>query len=721
MKRIARAASIAALLGLVIPLPATAYVGPGAGFAFAGSLFFFLGAVLLALATILFFPIRMAWVALKRRRKGTGAAMVRRVIVMGFDGLDPDLVRKYVAEGRMSNFKRLGEQGFSSKLSTTFPSISPVAWSSFITGCSPAKHNIFDFLARDRRTYLPDLSSAQITSPKKVLKLGKYRFPLEKPGIKLLRKGKSFWKQLGEHGVFSAILRVPITFPAEEFDGVQLAAMCAPDLKGTQGSFTSFSTNPEDSATTGGERIKITREGDVIKGAIPGPANSLVEGSPQLEIPFTIKVDSARQSAVVELGTGDTIHLERGKYSDWVRLSYSAGLGQKVHGIARLLITSIEPTFNLYMTPINIDPENPALPISHPLVYSIYLSKALGSFATLGLAEDTWALNERVINEDQFLEQTYLIHEEREKMFWSELDKVRKGLVVCVFDATDRIQHMFYRFIQDGHPAARGFDVEKYQHAIRDIYERADKLVGEVLDRRKEDEELFVLSDHGFKSFHRGLNVNSWLRDQGYLVLREGKTEGRDWFVDVDWEKTRAFGLGLAGLFLNIKGRESKGIVEPGEEAKALKAEIIEKLRELRDPEYDNEQVVVDAWDRDDCYGPGPFVENAPDVLIGYNKGYRVSWESVTGKILEEALVDNTKAWSGDHCIDPRLVPGVLYSTRKLDCENPRIIDLAPTVLELFGVAKTPQMEGLSLLGPTRIDPTLLPSGKPIDSRTANV
>ena len=706
--------------GLLLPSTAFGYVGPGAGFAFAGSLFFFLGAVLLALATILFFPIRMAWIAIKRKRKGTGKALVRRVVVVGFDGLDPGLVEKFMADGDMPNFERLGRQGYSSKLATTFPSISPVAWSSFITGCSPGKHNIFDFLARDRRTYLPDLSSAQISAPRKVLKLGRYRIPLEQPGIRLLRRGKSFWKQLGEGGVFSAILRVPITFPAEEFDGVQLAAMCTPDLKGTQGSFTSFSTNPEDATTTGGERIKISRQGNVVSGKIPGPANSMVEGNPQLEIGFTITLDADEKHALMELDNGDSVQLEVGKYTDWVPLVYSVGLGQKVHGIARFLITAVSPTFNLYMTPINIDPENPALPISHPAVYSIYLAKSLGPFATLGLAEDTWALNERVINEDQFLEQAYKIQDERERMLWSELEKVRRGLVVCVFDGTDRIQHMFYRFIQEGHPAARGFDVDKYKNAIRDIYKRADQVVGKVLDKLGDDEELFVVSDHGFKSFHRGLNVNSWLRDQGYLVLRDGRTEGRDWYVDVDWDKTRAFGLGLSGLFINIKGRESKGIVERSE-AKALKAEIIEKLRELRDPENGDAVVVNDAWDAEECYGDAPFVDNAPDVLIGYNTGYRVSWESVTGKITKDVLLDNVKAWSGDHCMDPRLVPGVIFTTRKLQCENPRIMDLGPTILELFGVARTPQMDGVSLLGPTRIDPTLLPSGKPIDSRAAKV
>lgn len=710
MKQNSNPKLLALSLGLFLPAPVLAYVGPGAGFAFAGSFVFFLGAILIALATILAFPLRLAWVAIKKRRLGAGKAQVDRVVVVGFDGLDPDRVEEMMNAGEMPNMAKLREQGHFSRLATTFPAISPVAWSSFITGCSPARHNIFDFLARDRRTYMPDLSSAQITAPKRVLKLGKFRIPLEKPGIKLLRKGKSFWKHLGEHGIFSAILRVPITFPAEEFAGVQLAAMCAPDLKGTQGTFTSFSTNPEEARTTGGTRLKIERKGNVVTGYIPGPENSMVEGGGELKIHFTITVDDARGTGHMDFDNGEKVFLEKGKYSEWVRLSYNAGMGQKVHGIARLLITSMKPTFSFYMTPINIDPENPALPISHPLVYSMYLSKTLGSFATLGLAEDTWALNERVIDEDQFLEQVYLIHDERERMFWSEFEKIKKGLMVCVFDSTDRIQHMFYRFHQEGHPAAKGFDVEKYKHVIPDIYRRADKHVGKVLEKMGEKDVLFVISDHGMRSFHRGLNVNTWLMENGYLVLKDGKTEGRDWFVDVDWEKTRAFGLGLAGLYVNQKGREAKGIVEAGEEARALKTEIIEKLRQLTDPEWDNARVVLDGWDAEDIYSNGPYTDNAPDIIIGYNDGYRVSWESVTGMITPDALVDNVKAWSGDHCIDPRLVPGSIFCTRKLENQKPRIIDVGPTILEFFGVKAPPQMEGVSLLAPARVDPTALPS-----------
>lgn len=703
-------------INLLLPAMVLAYVGPGAGFAFAGTLVFFLGAVFLAVATILFFPIRMAWIAIKRWRRGTGEARVRRVVVMGLDGLDPNLVQQYIDEGHMPNFARLAKEGYAGPLATTFPSISPVAWSSFTTGCNPGKHNIFDFLTADRRTYLPTLSSSDISAPLKTLKIGKYRFPLDKPHIQLFRRGKTFWKQLGENGVFSAILRVPISFPPEEFDGVQLSAMCAPDLKGTQGSFTAFSTKPEEAATTGGERIKVKREGKVISGEIPGPPNSMLEDCPQLTIGFTITVDDGERSGLLVLETGEEHTLKLGEYTPWVSLAYKAGLGQKVYGIARLLVTSFSPTFNLYMTPINIDPENPALQISHPMVYSMYLAKSLGPFATLGLAEDTWALNERVIDEDQFLEQTHAIHDERERMFWSELEKIRRGLVVCVFDGTDRIQHMFYRFLDKDHPAARGFDVDKYKNAIRDIYVRCDHMLGKYLDQKKDDEEIFVVSDHGFCSFRRCMNVNSWLRDEGYLVMKEGKQTSGDFFVDVDWEKSRAYGLGLTGLFVNIKGREAKGIVERSDAA-ALKAEIVKKLLALRDPAENDAVVVTGAWDAQNVFGVAPFVDNCPDVLIGFNKGYRVSWETVTGTATEEVFSDNIKAWAGDHCVDPRHVPGAIYTSMQLTCENPRLMDIGPTILELFGVARTPQMDGISLLDPERrIDPTLLPSGMPIDN-----
>ncbi|PYQ12900.1 MAG: nucleotide pyrophosphatase, partial [Acidobacteria bacterium] len=178
--------------------------------------------------------------------------------------------------------------------------------------------------------------------------------------------------------------------------------------------------------------------------------------------------------------------------------------------------------FSLYLTPLNIDPENPAMPISHPSYYATYLAKRIGPYCTLGLAEDTWALNEGVIDDGAFLQQAYDIDRERERMLFVALDRLRKGTLTCVFDGVDRIQHMFWRYFEKGHPAARGTDGGAHADAIEQIYRRSDELVGKVIARLRKDDLLMVVSDHGFASFRRGVNLNAWLLARGWLKLKEG-------------------------------------------------------------------------------------------------------------------------------------------------------------------------------------------------------
>jgi len=346
--------------------------------------------------------------------------------------------------------------------------------------------------------------------------------------------------------------------------------------------------------------------------------------------------------------------------------------------------------------PINIDPSKPALPISHPVIYSTYLSKLLGQYATLGLAEDTWAINERIIEEEAFEKQCYLIHEEREKMFFNALDKTRRGLCVCVFDITDRIQHLFWRYLDHKHPANSDKDTEKFKDTIERLYINMDGLVGRVLDEINEEDVLVILSDHGFSSFRRGVNLNSWLYLNGYLHLKDGEKVGLEWFQGVDWSKTRAFALGLGGVYLNIQGREAQGIVERGEESEKLKKELAERLTGLKD-EQAGEVGVNEVYDAAQIY-IGPYSGEAPDLFIGYNAGYRAAWDSVTGRVTETVFEDNTKSWSGDHCVDPSLVPGVLFSNLRLDAGDAHIMDIAPTALDIFGISAPAYMDGKTLL-----------------------
>ncbi|MBW8035373.1 MAG: nucleotide pyrophosphatase [Planctomycetes bacterium] len=689
-----------ALAALVVmlstPDTAHAYIGPGAGFALVGSMFVMFTALITALLAILFWPVRYT-IRTIRGRHAFAKSRIKRCIVLGFDGVDPKLAAKYMEEGKLPNLSKLKSSGTFKQLATTTPSISPVAWSSFQTGANPGKHNIFDFLTRDKNSYMPKLSSVDIRGASKVLRLGKYNIPLGKSDIRLLRKGKPFWKTLGEHGVFSSILRVPITFPAEKFNGVQLSAMCVPDLKGTQGTFSYYTTvSQEDSEHTGGEQFTVVNNSGIINAKLTGPANSLVDNSSVMECPFTVKI-TGKDKAILKLN-GISYDLVIGSYTDWVQVKFKAGAGIKVKGICKFLLINTEPEFELYVTPVNIDPSSPAMPISHPPVYSCYLSKMQGAFATLGLAEDSWALNEQVIDDNGFLQQSIEIDAERENMFFDSLEKVPRGLTVCVFDGTDRIQHSFWRYIDDEHPAnnaGRKVD-DNCRNAIEEVYKRMDNIVGKTLKKLNGDDKtlLMVISDHGFTTFRYGVDLNRWLEDNGYLVMLDGKRNGK-YLAGVDWSKTKAYAIGLTGLFLNIKGRESQGIVDKGDQATQLRDEIAAKLEALTDEDRST-PAIKQVYNSLKLY-QGPYKSEAPDLMIGYHRGYRASWATAIGEVTEKVFHPNTKAWSGDHCIDPSLVPGVLFSNMNITDKTPRLMDIGPTVLNMFGVDTPAYMDGKSL------------------------
>ncbi len=658
-----------------------AYIGPGAGFAFLGSFLTLITSLVLSVVSLLAWPFRMAWL-LVSRRQGFRKARIKKLIFLGLDGFDPGLAERYMSEGKLPNLSRLKEQGSYSKLRTTFPALSPVAWSTFATGVNPAKHNIFDFLNRDLKTYVPELSSSKVRPPQRIMKVGKLRIPLSRPSVEMRRKSEPFWKILGRHAIGCTILRVPISFPPDDFNGRMLSAMCTPDLRGTQGSFSHFSTHVETGRVVGGSRYPLRAVDGALEGELEGPENTFVEGRSSMRISFRIAHAGDPERTTLEV-QGESYALRKGEYTPWIRLRFHGGIGISVHGIARFLLTQSSPECSLYVTPIQIDPESPALPISQPAYYAIYLSKLLGSFATLGMAEDTWALNEGAIDDDAFLAQADMIKREREAMFFSALNRTRRGVVACVFDTTDRVQHMFYRHLDAGDG-----------RVIEALYRDMDRLVGETWKHVDNDTALFVLSDHGFCSFRRGVNLNAWLHQNGYLDLLDGAAESGDYFEGVDWSRTRAYTFGLGGLYLNLKGREAGGIVNPSE-AGALRKELIKKLSDLRDEEKG--QIGIRNVYAAGALYKGPYLDAAPDLIVGYAAGYRTSWEAAVGKVSARVFEDNTKAWSGDHCVDPLLVPGVLFSNRKVDAQDPGIEDMAPTALELFGVQPPAWMEGKSV------------------------
>jgi predicted AlkP superfamily phosphohydrolase/phosphomutase len=688
--------AVAVAFFLFDPPAAEAYIGPGAGFAFVSSFFVIIATFFLAFLKLITTPFRVT-VRWLKMRKALAKSRVKRVVIVGLDGQDPKLTDGFMREGLLPNFKKLQDQGCYVRLETSYPAESPVAWSSFQTGCNPGRHRVFDFLVPNRKSHLPELCSAKVTETNRTLKLGKYRIPIGKPFIDLGRKSQSFWKILGDHGIFSSVIRVPITFPAERFHGVLLSAMCVPDLKGSQGTFSYYSTDDADgSEFTGGMRVPVTRNNGSYHSYLSGPENTMVRDGGEMQVPFEVRNGKNGSDADLILD-GKTWPLKLKEFSPWIDVNFKAAPGIGVRGIVRFYLKEMSPHFKLYMSPINIVPDKPALPISHPFTYAVYLSKTQGRYCTLGLAEDTWALNERVLDEEAFLKMTYLIHDERERQFFDALEKTKRGTVVCVFDITDRLQHMFFRYLENDHPANDDKDVEVHKGAIRDLYKNMDDLVGRVMDALDDDTMLIVMSDHGFKSFRRGVNLNSWLYENGYLAVKGAGPSGEGWYQDVDWSKTRAYAVGLGGIYFNVAGREAKGILDPGE-IPALKKEIQEKLAVLKDDDaHGGAAAVAQVYDTADIY-KGPYVREAPELFVGFNIGYRASWNNATGVINPEIFEDNTKSWSGDHCMNPPDVPGIFFSNRKIDADKVNIMDIGPTVLDLFGVRVPAYCDGKALM-----------------------
>jgi len=684
---------LVAIALLLIPSSALAYIGPGAGFALAGSFFAVFAALFSAVILVFTWPIRLIW-CLLFGRKTPAKSRVKRVVVLGLDGLDHGLTQKLLAEGKLPHLAALRDQGCFKSLGSTLPPISPVAWSSFQTGVNPGKHNIFDFLMPDLRTYQPKLSSVEIRPSRRMLRLGKYRIPLGKADVRMLRKSQPFWNILGKYGIFNCIIRVPITFPPEKLRGVQLSAMCVPDLRGTQGMFSHYTTKTQrEGEKTGGEVHIVVKQGNKIKADLIGPTHPFCSELGPLKIPFEVTIkDNGR--ALLKIN-GAKHDLRKDQYTDWIQVSFSVMPGMSVNGMCKFLLLNTEGDFELYATPVNIDPEKPAMPVGYPAVYSVYLAKKQGVYATLGLAEDTWGLSEHVLGDDHFLQQCLDTDREREAMFFDGLDKVQKGLCVCVFDGTDRMQHMFWRYLDEKHPARPKEVPIAHCHAIEDLYQRMDDLVGRTMAKcRDKGTMLMVISDHGFNTFRRGIDLNRWLEEKGYLIVDDSRRDVEH-LGGVDWSRTQAFAIGLTGIFLNIKDKFAQGIVEPGK-ADALREEIAQRLATVVDPETGGKGIKR-VYQAPKVYR-GPYKDQAPDLIVGYERGYRVSWEAAIGKTSKEIFHSNRKAWSGDHCVDPSVVPGVLFCNRAIETENPRLLDIGPTVLNMFGVPVPEYMDGKTLV-----------------------
>ena len=505
-----------------------------------------------------------------------GRDKYRKVIVIGVDGMDPGFVERHWAD--LPNLARLRGRGSYSHLETTNPPQSPVAWSTFITGLDPGEHGIFDFVHRDPVTLAPYLSTDKTLEPRFTLRLGPYVLPLSRSRVVSLRKGRAFWEYLSDRGVPVTIVRIPANYPPSSA-GHEIAGMGTPDLHGTQGTFTYYTDEPAETSheVSGGLIRKVTINYSHVELSVEGPPDTLRRDHAYSTVQLIADVDPDRPYARLQVGSRMSI-LREGEWSEWLTADFPLlPHVVSVKGMFRVFAKQLHPRLELYVSPVNVDPDHPALPISTPASYSRKVEESVGKWSTLGIPEDTSALRQAVFDLPEFLAQSRLVLNDERRLLDDSLRRFTGGLLFFYFSAVDQNSHILWG---------------KHEPALLSVYRAIDNSIGEVM-RREPDAELMVMSDHGFAAFDRAVNLNTWLASRGF--------------------RTQAYGLGLNGLYLRDK---------------KAGGEIKRELLDFRDP-TNGRQVVESLADSN------PSAENrpvAPDLIVGYAAGYRASWETALGE-----------------------------------------------------------------------------------------
>jgi predicted AlkP superfamily phosphohydrolase/phosphomutase len=633
----------------------------------------------------------------------------KKVIIIGIDGMDPRLSQAMMDAGQLPNLSRLRAAGGFSPLGTSIPPQSPVAWANFINGAGPGSHGIFDFIHRHpEQQCAPFFSAAETIPGQGGWEIGEYRIPLDfwpfqhkPPATVLRRQGIPFWDYLDEAGVPSTFYDLPSNYPPSPSKCGHHRCICGmgtPDVLGSYGTYQYFAENgPAEPLTEGGgKRFKLTFENETAHARLVGPENSLLKTPEPVHLDFRVHRDRAANAAVIEF-PGKRVVLKPGQWSRWVRLNFELSTPtflppKTVTGICRLYLQEVAPNFRLYVSPINIDPAAPAVQISEPPGFITDVAKQLGPFYTAGFQEDHKARTNGIFDDEEYLKQATLVLDERFALLEYAIQNYDDGLLFFYFSSSDLQSHMFWWNGDEPHPNRTPEEAQKWFAHIKRLYQRLDSVIGDLYDRYGSVATLIVMSDHGFANFGWQFNLNSWLRDWGYLQPAECTSIMRD----VDWSRTRAYGLGINGLYLNLKGRERDGIVEPGEEAEELMTEITNRLVEAT--RFQDRPVIRNVYRANQVYA-GDAMALAPDLLIGYHRGFRASWATCLGDLEEDTISKNTAAWSADHCADALEVPGVLWCNQPIRGPNPALVDLAPSILALYGLPTPPTMTGRNVLG----------------------
>jgi predicted AlkP superfamily phosphohydrolase/phosphomutase len=615
----------------------------------------------------------------------------KSVVILGFDGMHWGLVRKMMAQGRLPNLKRLARQGMGQPLETSIPPLSPVAWSTFITGMDPSGHGIFEFTHRDPRTLNTYYATSRAHAAGAGFALGGWRLPLGQGKVELLRHGTPFWQPLHDRGIPTTIIRMPANYPPSGTADRELSGMGVPDLLGSLGSYTFYSSYlvREERTGRGGHLIPLEVSGNVANAELIGPPNPLRRDPTELTLPFQLVVDPVDPVALLRVG-GKELVLRVGEWSDWVPLSFYMAPTQYLHGQAIFYLRSVRPHVELFVDPIEMDPYSPNNPLSTPKGFAAELAEATGRFYNHTQPEQAEAAVDGTITRDEYLEQAKIVQDEEDEQFHYLLDRFDGGLFFHYWGYTDQVAHMVWRSLDPGHPTYDPKDDARFVDVLPRLYERADRTLGDALAKLGKDTTVVVMSDHGFTSWRRSFNLNTWLEREGYMKIGLQAKEGHlaNLWNNVDWRNTRAYSMGFNDLYINLAGREGVGIVPPAEKA-ALVNEIGSKLRRATDPAT-GKRIVNRVFVTEEVFDDGPYLSIGPDAVLGFSDFYHASWESALGKLDPEVVKDNS-GWTGDHAVDPAFVPGILFANHRLPRRVTGLKDLAAAILAEFGIQEFPE------------------------------
>jgi len=648
------------------------------------------------------FGVKPAYAARKKTSAGR-----KKVIVIGIDGMDPLLSERMMKAGKLPNFDKLRKLGGFRVLGTSIPPQSPVAWANFINGAGPGSHGIFDFIHRNpEKQCAPFFAMAETVAGEGYWEIGDHKLQLDfwpfshKPPATLLRRqGIPFWDYLDEVGIYSAFYDLPSNYPPSPSKyGYHrcLSGMGTPDMRGLQGGYYHFAEDgPFRMKDEGGCISSMLFFEDETAGAkLVGPTNTLLKEPEPVTIDFLVHRDKQAQAAVIEIQK-HKILLKKGQWSDWIKLDLELTMpslmpNKHISAICRFYLQEVAPNFRLYVSPINSDPSDSYLQITEPPEFIKDISNKLGLFYTTGFQEDHKALRNKVFTDAEYAVQADYVLQERLNLLEYALEHYDDGLLFFYFSSTDLQAHMFWWDSDEKHPTRSAEDAKKYFNKIHELYRQMDSVVGDILKRYGDEATIIVMSDHGFANFKRQFNLNTWLRENSYVQPADSTSI----LSDVDWSTTKAYGLGINGLYLNLIGRERDGIVEPGQQREELITELIAKLEAVRD--INGRRVIRNVHSTDKAYF-GPATALAPDLIIGYSRDYRASWDTCLGGMPKEVLLDNDAAWSADHCADVSEVPGVIFSNRPITASAPSLVDVAPSILTEFGLKVPPSMVGKNI------------------------